>query len=415
MAISYDDVVAARERGKQVVLTTPLLPSQSFSALSGREVWLKAENLQRTGSFKIRGAMNALSQLSAESRERGVVAASAGNHAQGVALAAKTLGIPATVFMPRTAAIPKVAATRGYGADVRLVGDHIGDCVDAAHEFRTETGATFIHPYDDAAIITGQGTMALELLEQVPGPATIVIPVGGGGLISGSAIAIKAHRPEVRIVGVEAEAMPLYVTSRSEGKPTDVPFVRTVADGIAVARASTLAFEIMQRHVDEVVTVSDAQINETVALLLERAKFLVEPAGAAGLAALLHGKVGDGPEPAIAVLSGGNIDLLLVETVVRHGMEARGRFGSFRVRVPDVPGQLHRVTTLLAEKEGNVLSVEHHREGAGLDFGLVEIRMSIATRGHEHFDEIVSELRRYYEVILDSSPGSPESESILGS
>ncbi len=414
MAISYDDIVAARERGKQVVLTTPLLPSQSFSAMSGREVWLKAENLQRTGSFKIRGAMNALSQLPEESRDRGVVAASAGNHAQGVALAARTLGIPATVFMPRTAAIPKVAATRGYGADVRLVGDHIGDCVDAAHEFRTESGAAFIHPYDDIAIIAGQGTMGLELLDQLPDAATIVIPVGGGGLVSGSAVAVKARRPDVRIVGVEAEAMPLYVTSRAEGTPTDVPFVRTVADGIAVARASVPAFELIEAHVDDVVTVADTHINEAVALLLERAKFLVEPAGAAGLAAVLHGKVIGGPDPVVAVLSGGNIDLLFVETVVRHGMEARGRYGSFRVRVPDVPGQLHRVTTILAEKEGNVLSVEHHREGAGLDFGLVEIRMSIATRGHDHFDEIVAELRRHYEVILDSNPGNAASESILG-
>lgn len=390
--LTLAEIEAARAAGSGVVLTTPMMPTHSFSAMAGAEVWLKAENLQRTGSFKIRGAMNRLSALSDEERAAGVVAASAGNHAQGVALAAAHLGIHATVFMPADASIPKVNATRAYGADVRLGGADLGEAVDAATAFATETGAPLIHPYDDRAIIAGQGTLGIEVIEQVPDAGVVVIPTGGGGLLGGSAAAIKAMRPDAVVIGVEAEAMPLYGECRLAGKPISIPYVPTVADGIAIPRASATAFASIEEHVDDLITVSDVEATETVALLLERAKFLVEPAGAVGLAAVLTGKAPTDKGPIVAVLSGGNVDLLLIDRIVRHGLEARGRFGTVTVRVPDSPGNLAGVVNAIADHGGNVLAVEHHREGTGLPFGQVEIFVAIATRSTEHHDEILGAL-----------------------
>jgi threonine dehydratase len=384
--VTLPEIRQAAERGRGVVLRTPLFPSSTFSTMSGRTILLKAENQQRAGSFKIRGAMNALALLDATRRSAGVVAASAGNHGQGVALAATTLGIASTVFMPETAMIPKIDATRMYGADVRLVGANIGEALDAAGAFSDETGALFVHPYDDRAIIAGQGTLGLELLDQEPEPGTVVVPVGGGGLISGVGAAIKALNPSVRIVGVEAEATAPYVASRQAGAPTEVEPRYTLADGIAVARPSDLCFAHIEAHVDDLVTVDDWQMTKAVALLLERAKLLVEASGAAPLAALMSGAVGDRPGPVVLVLSGGNVDLLLLDQVIRHGLESAGRYGSFAIRVPDIPGQLARVTAAIADSGANVVSVDHHREGIGLPFGHTEIRFAVETRSGEEFE-----------------------------
>lgn len=355
---------------------------------------LKAENLQRTGSFKIRGALNAISRLPDAHKEKGVVAASAGNHAQGVALAAQELGIISTVFMPEAAAIPKIAATKEYGADVVLGGANLAEATDLGLAFASTTGATMIHPYDDPHIIAGQGTLGLELLEQVPDVETVIVPVGGGGLISGTALAIKATNPSVRIVGVHASSVPTYIRARETGEPVEVDPKPTVADGIAVSRPARICFDIIEEHVDELVAVDDQEITEAVALLLERAKYLVEPAGAATVAAILSGAVAVSNKT-VAVLSGGNIDLLLLDTLVRHGLEARGRFAAFSVVVPDEPGHLAQVLAQVGTHGGNVLNVEHHREGTGQEFGTVRIQLAIETRSQAHIEEILEALDGY--------------------
>jgi len=403
--IDFEDVVLARERGRSVVLETPTLPSPSFSRLSGHDVWLKAENLQRTGSFKIRGAMSAIGSLSSDELERGVVAASAGNHAQGVALAASELGTSATVFMPEAAAIPKVVATKAYGATVVLEGTNLAEATDSAIAFAQRTGATLIHPFDDRRIIAGQGSLGIELFEQVPDVDTVVIPVGGGGLISGTALALKHLKGDVRIIGVQSEAVPTYIEARKRHEALEITPRHTVADGIAVSRPSLICFDLIERYVDDLIAVDDHVTTEAVALLLERAKYLVEPSGAVGVAAILNDMV-PRPGKTVAVLSGGNIDLLLLDGVVRHGLEASGRFGSLEVTVPDEPGHLATVLTSVGSHGGNVLSVEHHREGAGLDFGKVEIHLSLETRSREHFDEIVANLSDYEVVATQLGRGN---------
>lgn len=390
--ITLQEIRAAAERGKAVVMTTPLMPTATFSRMTGRDLWMKAENLQRAGSFKIRGAMNALSMLDEAKRAKGVVAASAGNHAQGVALAASTLGISSTVYMPQSAPLPKIDATRQYGAEVRLIGTAITDAIDAATEFSRESGATFIHPYDDRDIVAGQGTLGLELIEQMPEPGTVVIPVGGGGLAAGAAAAIKALHPDTHIVGVEAAATATYVASRKAGTPTPVVPQFTLADGIAVARPSALVFDHIEAHVDDLVTVDDSQMTRAVALLLERAKFLVEASGAAPLAAVMEGLVADKPGPTVLVLSGGNVDLLLLDQVLRHGLEAAGRYGWVAVRVPDVPGSLARITEIIAAEGANVVEVDHQRSGIGLPFGFTEIRFSVETKGKDQFGSVCEAL-----------------------
>lgn len=377
--ITIEDIRAAAARIGDAVTLTPLLPSPSFSRLTGHTVYLRAENLQRTGSFKIRGATNVIAQLSDPAA--GVVAGSAGNHAQGVALAAQNAGVPATIFMPTTAPIPKVEATRGYGADVQLVGDNIQTAVEAAQTFAAETGARFIHPYDDPDIIAGQGTLGLELLGQLPDPGTVVVPVGGGGLITGVGIAIKTLHPSTRLIGVEIESVAPYQASLKAGQPVPVAFQPTVADGIAVPQPSELVFEHFVDVVDEVVTVDDRAAARAVMLLLERGKLVVEGAGAVGAAALLEGILGDVPDPVVIVLSGGNIDPLLVGKVLRYGLEAAGRYAWYRVLIPDTPGQLAMVLETIAAHGGNVLTVNHRREGAGLPFGSTELGIAVETAG----------------------------------
>lgn len=384
--ITIDDIRAAANRIGDAATRTPLLPSPSFSRLTGHTVYLKTENLQRTGSFKIRGATNVIAQL--DNPSAGVVAGSAGNHAQGVALAAQNAGVPATIFMPATAPIPKIEATRSYGAEVRLVGDNIQAAVDGAKAFAAETGARFIHPYDDPDIIAGQGTVGIELLDQLPDPGTVVIPVGGGGLITGVGIAIEALHPSTRLVGVEVESVAPYLASLEAGRPMSVPFQATVADGIAVPQPSTLVFEHLVDVVDEIVTVDDRAAAQAVMLLLERAKLVVEGAGAVGAAALLEGVLGDVPDPVVIVLSGGNIDPLLVGKVLRYGLEAAGRYAWYRVLIPDTPGRLAAVLATIAAHGGNVLTVNHRREGAGLPFGSTELGIAVETAGPEQAEAI---------------------------
>ncbi len=392
--ITIDDVYQARARFEGRVKTTPLLRSNSFSRMAGREVYLKAECMQRAGSFKIRGALNVLTRLDG----RPVVAASAGNHAQGVALAASFVGSPCTVFMPRNAAIPKIKATQDYGATVRLKGLSLADAVEAARQYADSRDAMFVHPYDDPLIVAGQATLGLEVLEQLPELGTLVVPTGGGGLLAGSALAVKTLNPAVSIVGVETDAAAVYTASRNEGRlikdyPRGVP---TVSDGIAVSVPSDIVWEIIEEHVDAVVSVSDEQTTAALTLILERSKLMVEPAGAVGVAALLEKLIPDtAADPVCIVLSGGNIDLLFLGKVVRHGMEASGRFAKFTVHVPDQPGSLARVLAIVAKHGGNVGQVDHHREGFDLPFGKVEIEISVETRDAAHAERIKKALDGY--------------------
>ena len=359
-------------------------------------VHLKLENLQRTGSFKIRGAAYRLSRLTAEERARGVVAASAGNHAQGVALAAQALGIPATIFMPLGVPVPKLLATRGYGADVVLEGATVETPLRLAAEFAERTGAVFIHPFDHPDVIVGQGTLGLELYDELPDVDTIVLGIGGGGLIAGVAAAVKARAAARRAARSASSACrprtrPPTRRRSSVGHPVDVATRPTIADGIAVARPGEIPFEIIRELVDEVVTVTEDDIARALLVLLERAKQVVEPAGAVGVAAILAGKV-HATGPAISVLSGGNIDPLLLQRVVAHGLAASGRYMTLRIPLPDRPGQLARVSDLLAQAGANVIEVLHTRHGQGLQISEVILQLSVETRGEEHRAHVIATL-----------------------
>ncbi|GAA3533443.1 threonine ammonia-lyase [Aeromicrobium flavum] len=376
------DAREARNLLQGVSEVTPLTHSRWLEALTGRDVHLKCENLQRAGSFKIRGAYTRIARLSDEERSRGVVAASAGNHAQGVALAAKQLGAAATIFMPHGAALPKVQATRGYGAEVRFHGSGVTEALVAAQEFADETGATLIHPFDHPDIVAGQATVGLEIVEQLPEVATILVPLGGGGLTAGIGL-LKSERPDLVIVGVQAEAAAAYPDSLAEGMPVSADLGSTMADGIAVARPGDVPFDLIREHLDEVITVSEESMSQALIGLLERAKLLVEPAGAVGVAALLeHPDRFDGP--IVPVLSGGNIDALLLLEVIRHGLASGGRFLMFRVRISDRPGELMRLLTALAEMDVNILNVHHDRGSEALGVREVEVALQVATRGTEH-------------------------------
>ncbi|WP_341579714.1 threonine ammonia-lyase [Microbacterium schleiferi] len=378
-----------------VIRRTPMDESLHLTDLLGVPVALKLENLQRTGSFKIRGAAYRLSRLTEDERARGVVAASAGNHAQGVALAARELGIPATIFMPLGVPVPKLLATRGYGADVILEGATVETPLRLAAEFAERTGAVLIHPFDHGDIITGQGTLGLELMDDMPDLDTVIIGIGGGGLLSGVAAAVKARAAAVgrtvRVIGVQAENSAAYPASLAAGRPLEVATRATIADGIAVARPGDLPFEIISQLVDEVVTVSEDDIARALLVLLERAKQVVEPAGAVGVAAILAGKV-TAQGPTACVLSGGNIDPLLLQRVVAHGLSASGRYMTMRIPLPDRPGQLARVSELLALAGANVIEVLHTRHGQGLQISEVILQLSVETRGEEHKAHVIATL-----------------------
>ncbi|MFZ4842392.1 threonine ammonia-lyase [Mycetocola saprophilus] len=390
------ELEAAREVVSRVAEVTPMESSRYLAELLGFPVHMKCENLQRTGSYKIRGAYNRISALTEEERARGVVAASAGNHAQGVALAARELGIGATIFMPKGVPLPKLQATRNYGAQVRLDGHSVEELLRAAAEYAEQTGAIFIPPFDHAAVIAGQGTLGLEIFDQVPETETIIVPIGGGGLISGVAAAAKhraaAEGREIRVIGVQAANSAPYPVSLEAGEVTTIKTSPTIADGIAVARPGALNFEIIKELVDEVVTVTEDDIARALVVLLERAKLVVEPAGAVGVAAILAGHV-RATGPTVVILSGGNIDPMLMQTVVSHGLVASDRYLTLSIPLPDRPGQLARISELIAHANANVIEVLHTRHGSGLQIGQVELKISVETRGSEHRDLVLDTLR----------------------
>jgi threonine dehydratase len=390
--VGLADVRAARELLSGVVTTTPVAGARALSQLAGGPVWLKCENLQRTGSFKIRGAYTRLARLDPEERAHGVVAASAGNHAQGVALAADLLGIQATVFMPEGAALPKVSATRGYGARVHLVGATIEESIAAALDHSARTGAVLVHPFDHPHVIAGQGTVGCEILEQVPDVRTILVATGGGGLLGGIAAAVKGVRPDATVVGVQAAGAAAWPPSLEAGQPKGLDRMRTIADGIAVGRPGDVTYPQVAALVDDVVTVDEDDLARALLHLLERAKLVVEPAGAAGVAALLT-RPRQWPTPAVAVLSGGNIDPLVLLHVIQHGMAAASRYLSLRVRVGDRPGALAELLTLIGSHGANVLDVDHSRISTSMPLGEVEVALRLETRGPEHCTDLVTALR----------------------
>ena len=390
-SVDIDDVRAARKLLDGVVRMTPLEHSRVLAAAAGGPVHLKCENLQRTGSFKIRGAYTRIARMTAEERAAGVVAASAGNHAQGVALAAQLLDTRATVFMPVSAALPKVDATRNYGAEVLLAGGSVDEALMLAREYEAETGAVLVHPFDHPDIVAGQGTVGLEVLEQCPDVRTVLVGTGGGGVVAGIGVAVKAMRPDVTVVAVQAETAAAYPASLAAGRPIPLDRMATMADGIAVGCPGDLPFALIQDVVDEVVTVSEAAISKALLLCLERAKQVVEPAGAAAVAAVLAEPRRWEP-PMVAVLTGGNIDPVLLMRVVQHGMLAAGRYLSVRVRIADRPGELARLLVLVAELGANVVDVEHSRTTSHLDLGEVEVALSVETRGAEHRVELLAAL-----------------------
>lgn len=393
------DVEAAARLIESVVRHPPLTSARWLSDRVGGPVYLAPENLQRAGSFKIRGAYNRIARLGDEARERGVVAASAGNHAQGVALAAHLLDAPATVFMPEGASIPKVTATRAYGAEVHFAGGTIEQTIRAAEDFAARTGAILIHPFDHPDVVAGQGTLGLEILAELPEVATIVVCTGGGGLLAGVALAIKSVRPDVTVIGAQASGAAAYPASLAAGRPIGLESMRTMADGIAVGRPGDVPFALIEKYVDGIRTVSEDSLARAQLLLLERSKLIVEPAGAAAVAAIL-----DHPDefaaPVVATLSGGNVDPLLLMRVIRHGLTAAGRYTTLTVRMPDRPGALAGLLQQISEHNANVVDVRHTRTDPRLSIDEVEIAVELETRGPEHRDVVVASLRQHgYSVI----------------
>ncbi|HPF80834.1 threonine ammonia-lyase [Nostocoides australiense] len=391
--VTLDDIRAARETIGELIRPTPLEFSRAVSEKVGTDVYLKCENLQRAGSFKIRGAYTRLARLSEEEKERGVVAASAGNHAQGVALAATTLGIKSKVYMPVGAAMPKLNATRAYGAEIEQVGATLDEAIVEARAYAEQTGAVFISPFDHADIVAGQGTCGLEILEQCPDVGTVVVSLGGGGLLAGIATAVKAQRPEVMVIGVQAEQAAAYPMSLAAGRPIPAEKMATMADGIAVGRPGDVPFEIVRRLVDRVDTVSEASLSRAMLMLLEHSKLVVEPAGAAGVALLNESADRSWNGPIVVVLSGGNIDPLLMLRVIRHGMVAAGRYLQFRAVMPDRPGSLARLIADCAAADANVVEVEHTRHDANLLIDEVDILVQLETKGPQHCQDVLTALR----------------------
>ena len=381
---------------RKVANVTPVLDSVALSQVTGVPVVLKAENLQRTGAYKLRGAYHRMSKLTAAERKKGVVAASAGNHAQGVALAAKKLGIKATIFMPVGASLPKYEATKQYGAQVVLEGAVFAETLAAAQAYAAKKGAIFIPPYDHVDVVLGQGTVGLEILEQVPDVENIIVAIGGGGLAAGVATAAKLwadkNKRKIKVYGVQSENTSAYIPSLKAGKPVKIEATRTIADGIAVNLPGKIPFELISKNIDKVVAVSDEDISKAILLLLERAKLVVEPAGAAPVAALLSGAIKPKGKT-VVVLSGGNIDPLLLTKVISHGLVAAERYTDVSVMLPDRPGQLVKTAEAIASVQGNVVEVLHTRNGKGLEISEVELRLSVETSGHAHREQVFKALK----------------------
>jgi len=382
---------------RQVAIETPTLHSNFLSDLLGQEVFLKCENLQRTGAYKVRGAFNRMSKLTSAEKKQGVIAASAGNHSQGVALAAKKLGIKATVHMPIGASLPKVEATRNYGAKVVQSGATFAECLKASQEEAKESGAIFIPPFDHMDVVVGQGTVGLEIMQQHPDTSTIVVAIGGGGLAAGVAVSAKlaaaAIGRKIRVIGVQSEHAAAYPASLRAGKVTEIKTTPTIADGIAVSKPGRIPFELIKKHIDKVVTVSENDIAKAILVLLERSKQVVEPAGAVAVAALMSGKA-KAKGKTVAILSGGNMDPLLLQRVIRHGLSTADRYTNFSVMLPDRPGQLALTAEVIASAHANVIEVLHTRHGNGLQISEVELNLSVETSGHKHRMEVVDALEK---------------------
>ena len=396
LPVTLADVEQARELLQEIIALTPIESSRALGRMTGSEVFLKCENLQRAGSFKVRGAYVRMARLSPEERARGVVAASAGNHAQGVAVAAKELGIKARIYMPVGVALPKLAATRGHGAEVVLHGYNVDESLAEAERYANETGAVFVHPFNNVDVVAGQGTIGLEILEQVPNVDTIIMGVGGGGLLAGVAVAVKARAKElgrdIRVIGVQAENAAAYPPSLAADALVPLKKVSTMADGIAVGRPGQLPFSIIRELVDDVITVSEDSLARALIFLLERSKMVVEPAGAVGVAALMDGKI-ENPGTTAVILTGGNIDPMLMLKVIQRGLAAAGRFMTVRMMLNDRPGSLATISRIIAENDANVTGVDHTRVGGSISMGDVSITVNLETKGHEHCELVLTALR----------------------
>ncbi|MDQ0287357.1 threonine dehydratase [Desulfofundulus luciae] len=401
MMISLEDIKKAGETLNSVVYKTGLVYNTTLSEMTGNHVYLKMENLQRTGSFKLRGAYNKIASLSEEEKKKGVVASSAGNHAQGVALAATIYGIRSTIVMPKHAPLSKVTSTRQYGAEVVLHGDVYDEAYEEAKRIQEKTKATFIHPFNDPQVIAGQGTIALEILADLPDVEVVVVPIGGGGLISGIAIAMKSLKPDVHVIGVQAKNMPSMAESLARGRLLTVDGTPTIADGIAVKTPGDLTFEIVQRYVDEVVTVDEDEIASAILLLLERAKAVAEGAGAAPVAAVLNRLYRYKNRKMVAVISGGNIDVNLLSRTIDKGLVKNGRKIFLNTVIPDQPGTLWRLLQLIAGTGANVLSVTHSRETLDVPLGSARVELELETADADHVQTIRELLEQHcYRVQL---------------
>lgn len=400
LPVQLDDIYRAQRLLAGIAERTPVESSRALGRLIGSEVFLKCENLQRAGSFKVRGAYVHMAGLGPEARAQGVVAASAGNHAQGVAVAAKALGIQARIYMPLGVALPKLAATRGHGAEVVLHGLTVDEALAEARNHAERTGAIFVHPFDNADVVAGQGTVGLELLEQLPQLDTVLMGVGGGGLLAGVAVALKAKAQElgrqIRVIGVQAENAAAYPPSLAADALVPLSGISTMADGIAVGQPGQIPFSIIRELVDDVLTVSEDSLARALIFLLERSKMVVEPAGAVGVAALLDGafKAEDfDPGTTAVILSGGNIDPMLMLKVIQRGLSAAGRYLTIRMLLDDRPGSLATISRIIAESDANVTGVDHTRIGGAINMGDVSITVNMETKGHEHWEQVLRNLR----------------------
>jgi|SRR5579859_549811 len=404
LPVSISDIWRAQEVLRKRIAQTPMIHSRTFSAMTGADVYLKAEMLQRAGSFKIRGATYKVSRLTAEQRGHGVITASAGNHAQGVAIAARDEGVPCTIFMPRFAPLAKVTATQSYGAEVVLHGDTYDDAYARCMEVQQETGATYVPAFDDADVIAGQGTLGLEILHEQPDVDTLIVPIGGGGLISGIAIAAKSLKPDIRVIGVQASGSGSCRASLDTGEVVSLPAISTIADGIAVKRPGAITFPIIKELVDDVLLIPDEDIINAVLLLLERCKFLVEGAGAISVAALLSGLIEVKGHTVVCPLSGGNIDVNLVSRFIQHGLSAAGRFLAIHTLLSDRPGELLRLLQVIADQGVNVLDVSHHRLSSHIPIQQVEVILTLETRDRAHCEQLMRVLqKRGYQVVEDEA------------
>lgn len=401
--MNLDNIIIAREKMKGIVHETPLDYSKTFSDLAQNEVYLKLENLQKTGSFKVRGSYNKLISLSEEELKKGVVAASAGNHAQGVAYSSQMLGIPCTIVMPKGAPLSKVLATRQYGAEVILEGNVFDEALAFALELNEKRGATFIHAFDDEAVITGQGTVGLEILDQLPEVEAVICPVGGGGLIAGVAMAVKEKNPNIAVYGVQTMACPSMKQSLMEQKPVAIKSAPTMADGIAVQKPGASNFEIVKKYVNDIVCVDEMEIARTMLLLLERNKLLVEGSGASSLAALLYKKINITNKKVAAVLSGGNVNVHFISRIIERGLVESGRYANFSIILKDKPGELQRVVSSITELDANIQDVHLHHMGKNIYPGYAQLDLSVETKNNEHIEELFSVLNeKEIQVTMES-------------